>query len=39
MNGWMGKILKIDVGTGEVAIDSTEPYSTTTWVAAASASG
>jgi aldehyde:ferredoxin oxidoreductase len=26
MNGWMGKILKIDVGTGEVAIDSTEPY-------------
>jgi aldehyde:ferredoxin oxidoreductase len=26
MNGWMGKILRIDVGTGEVAIDSTEPY-------------
>ena len=26
MNGWMGKILKIDVGTGEVANDSTEPY-------------
>jgi aldehyde:ferredoxin oxidoreductase len=26
MNGWMGKILKIDVGSGKVTTEPTEPY-------------